>query len=245
MADGNEDAPMIDVDGLADETATTQPDPSEHVISEAEAERQEAGEDQGDGGGGADFGGGAADAPTDRDGRSFDPEIHVTDADGEPRLTAKGNLKKRPGRKGGGDGSAASTVATGPSAADQPDPEAAKAREAGRNAADALIMMGVTIGGAEWQPVVDKRSGVDERAQLREAWGQYFEEKGYADIPPGVALTIATVGYAAPRLLQGEQTRSRVSKLGTWIKAKWNGWRGKRKAKRAPSNPSEAAREEG
>lgn len=238
------DAQVIDPDSITDELAEDQPEPNEHVIQEetggdqAEAGGEQAGGDQA---GGSTYAGASASAPADpgglvdRHGNGFDPSMHVTDEQGEPKLTSRGYLKLKRGKAGASSGSSAGSGSTvsGPEgmrpgeAAD----DGAQAREAGRNAADALIMLGMTLGGPEWEPVRDKRQGIDERGNLREAWGQYFEAKGVSDIPPGVALAIATLGYAAPRLVQGPTTKSRLQRAGLWLKGKLGAFR-KRKGKK-------------
>ena len=158
----------------------------------------------------------------DADGAPFDPAIHVTDSEGNPKLTTKGRLRKRPGRKSGGVSSAglSSERVRNPATGEQSSAlKRQQARMSGGAAANALIMFGVVMGGDEWNPIQDEKEGIDERAQLQQAFGDYFEAKEMSDIPPGVALSIAVVAYAAPRFTM-PQTKSKMQKFKEWIASK-------------------------
>ena len=157
----------------------------------------------------------------DAQGMSFDPEIHVTDSDGAPKLTLKGKLRRRPGRK-------ANTANVGGKVSPggiSHDPngltpqQKLQARQSGDAAAGALIMLGVALGGDEWQPRKDDTIGLDERAALSGAFGDYFEAKEMTDIPPGVALTIVVSAYALPRFTM-PQTKTRVQRFKEWAAGK-------------------------
>lgn len=158
----------------------------------------------------------------DADNAPFDPDMHVTDADGQPKLTSKGKLRKRPGRKAGSvsGGRKASAGGSKISTGDHSNAlHRQQARMSGTAAANALVMFGVVMGGNEWAPMLDEREGLDERAQLQTAFGDYFEAKEMHDIPPGVALSIALVAYAAPRFTM-PQTKSKMQKLKEWVAVK-------------------------
>lgn len=175
----------------------------------------------------------------DRDGNPFDPAIHATNADGTPKLTANGKLRKRPGRKSGDSVGVSSKSRLGgipgasapvTSAEGITHEQRAQARAAGVSAANALITLGVALGGDEWQPIVNHEQGIDERAQLENAFGAYFEAKGLRDIPPGVALTIAVGAYALPRF-----TRPKTQKRVSTLKEKLFVWIAKRRARKHES----------
>ena len=187
----------------------------------------------------------------DASGAAFDPEIHVTDANGEPSLTKLGKLKRRPGRKGSPASSAnTSRLGTLSSAqktgqAGEPGtatPGAVSPRVAGRFAADALILLGVQIGGEEWLPAVNEEIGLDEKATLEMAFGDYFEAKNIADFPPGVALTIAVLGYAAPRFAK-PKTQKRVGRLKGWVARKLAERKLRKEGVRAEVRPADAETE--
>ena len=151
----------------------------------------------------------------DSKGNPFDPDIHVTDDDGRPKLTKSGKLRMRPGRK------SASNVSVGPTsnAAGLSPQQKLQARQAGDAAANSLIMLGVVLGGEEWHPIKDESTGLDEKAHLTMAFGDYFEAKEMTDIPPGVALTIAVSAYALPRFTM-PQTKTRMQKFKEWTATK-------------------------
>lgn len=151
-------------------------------------------------------------------GLRFDPAIHVTDADGNPKLTKTKKLRRKSGRK---PGQTAKTIfdskdrnVTGLSV-----DEKVQARATGEAAASALIMLGVVVGGDEWNPVIDESSGLDERQNLSHAFGDYFEQKELTDIPPGVALTIAISAYMIPRFTM-PKTQTRFQTFKEWIATK-------------------------
>lgn len=172
----------------------------------------------------------------DADGNPFDPDIHVTQADGSPSLTKRGKLRKRPGRKAGqssGTTASASRLKTPEGGtAEVTMRQRQQARMSGAAAANALIMLGVTVGGDEWQPIANRAEGIDEREQLQIAFGDYFEAKGMNDIPPGVALSIAVVAYAAPRFTM-PKTQSKFQRFRENVAA----WIAKRRMRKNAPQP--------
>lgn len=160
----------------------------------------------------------------DAKGVTFDEAIHAKDAAGKPLKTAGGEWAKRRGRKAGA--ATASTPArsvvggVGP----QMGSAAQVARAAGENAANLLVTIARTFGGTEWEPVSLPDQGVDEMSNLRKSFADYFQAKNYKDIPPGVAMALAVVGYAGPRFFM-PQTRTRLQKAKDWVAEKYLGWR--------------------
>ena len=156
---------------------------------------------------------------TDRNGEAFDPDIHVTDENGEPKLTQNGSLRIKPGKgsskykrdQGSSVGAGPRGQTTGAAAGPPRDPYAA-----GAAIADSIFALGQVIGGDEWAPVHDPKTGTDERAQMKQAWGRYCAEKGIGDVPPGVAVTMVTVAYIAPRLAM-PKTKTRLQRAKDWI----------------------------
>ena len=213
---GNTEIPTINVESLAGSLADEQPEVSEHTVS-AEMEKQEQRKAQ------------FADL-RDSDGNSFDPEIHVTDSEGNPSLTKNNKLRKRPGRKGGSaSGSTKSHVAApGSSTQISSQQQSQNARQSGRHAARMFASVSMMIGGEEFRPMKDEKAGIDEMQGLEEAFGDYFESKEWEDIPPGIALTMVCFSFLAPRFLM-PKTKSRVSKMKDWIAAKYFAYKTRKK----------------
>lgn len=160
------------------------------------------------------------DAPKDKNGATFDPAIHKVDKQGNPTLTKLGNLILKPGRKAGKSTTGASVVNTPGSAPTDPAiQKRAESRAAGVASANLILMLGVGIGGDEWQPRVDEKQGLNEKTMLEGAFGDYFEATGKTDIPPGMALTVAIGAYALPRFTM-PKTQSRVGIFKKWITKK-------------------------
>ena len=187
-------------DGIAETLLSEMPEPQEHVI---EAERATDNAPQ------------SEPIQADNRGDTFDPAIHVTDADGNPVLTKAGNYRKRPGRKAGSVPTSSIYSEPPPTQAEPalPDPAA-------RAAADTLFTLGVTLGGEEWLPIQSPETGLDERAEMIGAFDAYFKAAGIVDIPPGLALSIAVGGYALPRFTQ-PKTRTRMQRAKDRVAAWW------------------------
>lgn len=161
----------------------------------------------------------------DTDGNSFDPTIHKTNKAGEPTLSTKGKLIKKPGRKpnvGTAPKSQTSSVVGGAQGASiESDAHARmQARASGTMAANLVLQIGIVAGGEEWHPRRDEQSGLDEKMMLENAFADYFEATGKTDIPPGMALTVAIGAYALPRFTM-PKTQSRLDKLKKGIKQWW------------------------
>lgn len=203
----SETAPGVaGLDSITEALAGASPTPNTAAI-EAAGEKQEAIKEQ------------YADLRDSR-GNRFDPEIHVTDENGEPKLTLKGKLRMRPGRKSKPvDSGRAKIGGALPTKEGMTHAEKMQARMTGDAAASALVTLGVVIGGDEWNPIVDETHGIDERANLSHAFGDYFEAKEMTDIPPGVALTIAISAYVIPRFTM-PKTKTRLQRFKEWIATK-------------------------
>lgn len=163
---------------------------------------------------------------TDKNGDTFDKSRHKANEDGTPKLTASGKLWLKPGaRKSAGQvgktpqASVIGTASQSPNNAQvgaQVSSEI-KQRAGGVAAANMLIVMGMMIGGDEWQP--SNANGLDEKLLLETAFGDYFVATGKDDIPPGVALSAVIVMYAAPRFAM-PKTQQRTAGLTGWFKRK-------------------------
>lgn len=203
-----------DLDKIATILAGSMPDVQEHAVQQAQREQQAI--------------------ATDKQGAQFNPATHVVGADGQGILTVRGTWAQKRGRKAGNTAPVtnAPTVRNstlgGPAAS--PSPQAAQilqqqaqdaqSRAAGVAAAELLFMCGQMIGGEEWQPMVNKTIGMDERTLMHGAFGDYFVASGVRDIPPGAALTFAIVAYIAPRFAM-PKTQSRYAKIRGTVVTWW------------------------
>jgi hypothetical protein len=151
----------------------------------------------------------------------FDPEIHDIDKNGAPRLTPTGRFKKkRSTRKRPETPRGQSSVAL-PSnqSTDNVVSDAAMKQQCvlcGHYAANSLITIGYLIGGDEFEPALDKDTGLDERVFLETAFGDYFVAKNITDFPPGITLALAITAYITPRLPK-PKTQSKLKKIKTWF----------------------------
>lgn len=192
------------VDSFVSEAIENAPPPNTEAI-EAEKERQKA----------------SAYATADlrdRDGNPFDPTLHRTGPDGEPILSAAGNLQRKPGRRGG--------QAKRPTESRLNVPGGAVASEGGQDSTavaiatvDGIQALGLMIGGDEWAYQRDEKIGLDERAQGISAFKNFFDAQGVVDIPPGLALAIWGASYAVPRFFR-PKTRSRLKLGWEWARVK-------------------------
>lgn len=168
----------------------------------------------------------------DKHGRPFDPEMHVTDDKGKPRLTREGRLSIRPGRgtKPGTPPPTAQARSIVPPAVDQ-----IKAT-AGAPAADYrgvavltvanIVSLCTILMGKQWQ------APDPEVEAMCQAWEAYYRKKGISEVSPEAMLALAMSGYALPRMIH-EDTRSRVKRAGGRMRA----WFKKRRPKPAPEDP--------
>lgn len=102
-----------------------------------------------------------------------------------------------------------------------PEAHEARYRLAGEAAADGLIMLGMTFGGADWEPkpaMKDKEGNVvyDERQTLRKGWGDMFVAYEWENVPAWAACAICTGMYIVPRL-NAPSTISRLDKVKLWF----------------------------
>lgn len=204
----NNEPEHSEVDFLAENLIGGMSEVSEHVVENHIAQQNEQEQQNA--------------AATDKRGDTFNPDIHAVDSDGNPKMTGSGYFAKKRGRKGGS--TAKSTIGGVPqNEAQQPsamDIQKNKQRMAGSAAANSLIMVGMVLGGEEWNPIKNVEHGIDEKNNLETAFADYFEAKGMDDIPAGIALSIAIVGYAAPRFTM-PKTQARSKSVFGKIKKWW------------------------
>ena len=203
---------------LVDDLQENQPDVQQNAV-QAEADKDRAVRDQW-----ADL--------RDRQGLPFDPAIHKVNSAGEPTTTKLGKLIRKPGRKPGS-GAGQSTLSKGDTKASTQDSGQNARAIAAAATVDSIGTLGGMLGGSEWLFQTNKEQGIDERQRGIEAFEQYYTAKGIDDIPPGVIVLAWVVSYATPRIMGGEQTRSKLARARDWVLSKVF----KRRA--AASNPVE------
>lgn len=179
------------------------PEPQEHAIASEQAEEAEAVKNAGD--------------ARDKQGNSFDPDIHVTDDHGNPAFNIDGSLKRKRGRK---KGAAAANSYLGTAGAERQDREPDKATEAAgpdyRAAATGIVSVHYALsaqlgGGAE-----ELRKGEFEEGVS--VWERYCEAKGMQDFPPGVAVTFWSLSFFMARYQQRKQFQENVKGIGGKLK---------------------------
>lgn len=127
----------------------------------------------------------------------FNPDIHATDENGNPVRNKSGSYRKKRGRKKGLD----SADLAG--------------QQVGVMMAGIFFGVAQQIGGDEWQPTPIERENIGVAA------GVYANSKGVEDLPPGLALAIVVIAYAAPRFTK-PQTRQKMSQARkNWRLFKW------------------------
>jgi len=202
---------------IAASLASSMPDVQEHAVAQAAREAQAAN-----------------DTDADKAGTPFDPAVHVTGPDGNGVMTVRGTWALKRGRKAGNAGNVTTpgtvrnSTLGGPAAPASPQAmqaaqaaqQEAQSRAAGVAAAEMLFMAGKVIGGEEWEPMQNKSIGLDERAMMHGAFGDYFVASGMKDIPPGAALTFCIIAYAAPRFAM-PKTQTRFAKIKGTVVSWW------------------------
>lgn len=151
----------------------------------------------------------------------FDPAIHAVNPDGTPKMRADGSgFALRRGRKKG----------------DSPGQSVNRARESAPIATEAgaapvdpqliaaaywsaALSVAVGVFGDEWLP-----ESQAENKQMVGTLAAYLEATGKTDIPPGLALSLAVVGYGFKRYQKKASTYDKVRFIGMkirdWISAR-------------------------
>ena len=131
----------------------------------------------------------------DSTGQVFDNSVHATGSDGNPTFTKNGKFRKK----------------RQTSASKTQSQERSERRALGTVAATSMVQVCVLTFGEDWS--VTKQ----EHIHLSDIWGSYLEEKGYVDLPAGVALAIGISAYAIPRLTQSKDTRGKLKRARDWV----------------------------
>lgn len=191
---------MSEIENIGDDLTSRMPDVQEHVATDTLQSESIS----------------SPAGPTDRQGRPFDTALHETTPDGKAVLNKDGTIRTRRGTKRGYKRSRVVDVSQVP---DNP----------GRAIAESVFALGQLIGGEDFVPVDNPEKGINERATMTSAWEGYCDQKGISDFPPGIALTMAMLGYVIPRFYM-DKTKSRFARVKTWAMGKWVAWRERRAA---------------
>lgn len=210
------------VENIATTLINEAPEPQPNAISQANDER-------------------AAKAAAEQDskGTPFDATIHRGDK------TSSGEWRKKSGRKPTisgqpANGNASQSGASRPklnipgnagTGSEPTDTKVVNARAGGTTAANLLIMLSVGIGGAEWLPRKQPQIPYDEKEALEGAFADYFQAKGWEDLPAGWALVAGLGMYALPRFAM-PVTQKRATGFRNWIAGKYINWKAKRAKKK-------------
>ncbi len=150
----------------------------------------------------------------DTHGNTFDSNTHSVDEKGHPKLSPTGKLRKARAKKA----SSLSKSNAMQNAQNIAVSEDAKYKAIGAAASNALISLGIVLGGEDFIPIQDKN--VDERNNLDSAFTEFAKTKQIEDVPPTLGLVIVLGSYILPRMTKPKQI-SRMKLLGLWIKAKF------------------------
>ena len=163
----------------------------------------------------------------DVNGEAFNPSLHVAGPEGKGKLNGKGAWEKKRGRKASATPGAASVSSTGSRVGTGEPPPPSKEqiqRASGAGAANLFFVACMVIGGEEWQPQIDPRTGLNEKVMMESVFGDYFVATGKSDLPPGWALAAGIGMYAAKRFTM-PKTLNRVQRVKMWIGGKIYAWR--------------------
>lgn len=143
----------------------------------------------------------------DRLGRAFDPAIHQT-VNGKPKITRDGRVAIKQGTGGRSKPTTSEQgKSTLPPNLEAPQDENAATRGvAALTVANEIALLTILFGPA-WKPAVE------ENAALVEAWATYYKEKGIEEVSPTALLLLVHTGYAAKRIGEDAQTKTRLAAL--------------------------------
>lgn len=187
---------------------------------------------------------------TDKAGTAFDPEIHRSDADGNPIRKKNGDFAKKPGKGGSKVGRSEKQKAQEEQARPLSEDEIAHAKIKG----NAVLMVAATYGAG--MAIFGEHGAKDyseapptEAKELQEAWeaaglAEYARTGKVPEPPPWALPAIATAKYMAVRLSTSKPARSRVSQIWKGAQEKMfspivrrvivpiiNKWKGRKKPK--------------
>lgn len=151
----------------------------------------------------------------------FNPEIHQTDASGNPVYTQAGGFAKKRGRKPGQRNRPDSSYNPGAGVIDTDNEKIQKAHACAVTVVGIMFMVGRAIGGEEFTPIVDANTGHNEPKMLTDAWTQYFMTSEVESIPPWLGVAVASLAFILPRTVM-PQTAGKLTRLWDWICSKFS-----------------------
>lgn len=177
----------------------------------------------------------------DRDGLSYDPELHLWNEKADrPATTPAGVLKRKPGprskRRAASGGSYIPPETDAPEGAEAPVTERDLARTSAKVLASTWFSLLTLCFGKAAQPSSEHA----EREQLEEAWTQYFVIRGQWNLPPSLLIGQAMGAHLA-RTMQAEEPRRRVASARDRLAAWWGRRRSAKAEAAAAAGESDAA----
>ncbi len=154
------------------------------------------------------------DAPRDEKGNPFDPARHRRDENGNPVLRKDGTFARIPGRgspnfKGNEQKSFV---------ADEPEPEPQAPSISEYRVAAEMVVSTMETGVYMLAGGISNDEGYKaRRGAAVEAWERYLEIKGVSDLPPGLAVAVATGGLIIPEIAKSKQARRQIGGLRGWL----------------------------
>ncbi len=144
----------------------------------------------------------------DKKGRTFDPNVHASGPDGKPVYTPTGRFKMKLRLPQSGK-------------VNLPDEKTnsvpGEYRLVAQTIVSSFIQVGYAFVGDEWLP--EKSKEIDEEANLVSATETYCASTGFRDLPPGLVVAVAFIGYGIKRFGK-PKTKSLVDKATSWVKTK-------------------------
>lgn len=170
---------------------------------------------------------------TDKNGVSFDPNLHKVKKDGTPTVSKLGKLMLKPNAPK--ESSTKNTTKSSAQNVGQIDEqvelspsEKQQCVALGKVSANMIFAVGRMVGGQEWQPV--KQQGYDEAAAMEQAFADYYIVSGKTEMSPSAALGLAICSYALPRFTMPE-TKKKSASIGRKLHAWWHSRKGAKEEK--------------
>lgn len=148
----------------------------------------------------------------------FDPDIHMTDGQGQPIKTKGGAYRKKPGVKKSG---SKSVVNTGQKSAKEIQAQMEAEKTEAENLQSAVVVSGI-LENLQMKLISEEFKYDDlERRTNVENWKATFEHYGGVNISPPVALAMDHATIILKRS-QMKETSSRFALAKTWLKNKFS-----------------------
>ena len=146
--------------------------------------------------------------------QNFNPDIHVTDDNGNPVRTRNGKLRKKPGRKKNDD---SVDSISGQSQTGKKPPHQLSNKEAGKIATAMIVTPAIMFLGEEVTP------NQTEYNAMSNAWGTYFEENGISDMPAWVLVATTTLSWIGPKMVSKPVPRNKAKLFlqNSWLNIKY------------------------